>query len=974
MVKKSINLIFILLVGLSCQTPVTVSKPNNQETSEQEWPVQYKIQNENDVPTAEGSWSDSVLKSLTIRQKIAQLIFPRVYSWYFSHDSKEFVRIKKLIETDQIGGAVIFLGDVFEEATLLNELQSYSKLPLWIMQDSENGLAMRIRNSTQFPHIMTLGAINDTNLTRRVGMAIGRENRAVGVHQVLAPVLDVNNNPANPVINIRSFGADPDLVSTHGYSMALGIEQGGTLSTVKHFPGHGDTGTDSHVDLPVLPYDMTRLTTTELKPYDYLMSRGVSSVMVAHLALPKISGNYNPATLSKEILDSLLFKRYQFKGLVVTDAMDMGAIVKKYGSVNAAVMALQAGVDVLILPVGEEQVIDGIAAAIADKKLTIEKIDSSVLKILKLKEKYNLHKNRFTNLLDVRKKVAVSENLTIADEVANRSLTLIKNEKNNIPILQSGAKSKLQIIVLSDYNDPLIADEYIKYFKQNVNRTYDVQLLDKRSNALDFEITTRKLKTSQDVLVLTYSNVVSGRGKIGMETSLKDWLLGQSMEVKGKNSTLVAFGNPYIVNDFNFFNSIIITYSISDRSQKASILALTGQIPFEGRLPINLKEFPVGYGLVTPKPVLTLTSEICKLDDEIFNKVEDLVSESILEGVAPGMAVGVINKGQLVYQNTFGNFTYSSDANQVQCNSLWDIASLTKIYSTTLAIMKLYENKDIDLGDRLVKYFPEIKNTDKENITIKQLLTHTSGFDAWKPFYKHGEPNKSEITNTILNTPLKYSIGDSSVYSDWNFILLGQIVERISGKMLDEFVIENFYTPLNLKSTLYNPVTIDKNQIVPTEIDSVWRKRLIQGSVHDETAQLMGGVSGHAGLFTSIQDIMKLSGLIVNGGVFDKKRFLKKETIDLFSKSQKLKGNRGLGWDIRSPKGYKSCGNYFSPASFGHTGFTGTSVWIDPEKKVAIVLLTNRVYPTRENRKISEFRPKLHDSIMKALGYSESKN
>lgn len=971
--KKSIGLIAFAFI-MSCYTPQSITTDHDKKIKTVEQSAEYSIETPSEIPNNITSWSDSVLKNLTIRQKVGQLIFPRVYSWYFSQDSKEYVRIKKLITTDEIGGVVVFLGDVFEEATLLNELQSKSKLPLWVMQDSENGLAMRIRNSTLFPHIMTLGAINDTNLTRRVGVAIGKENRAVGVHQVLAPVIDVNNNPSNPVINVRSFGADPDLVSIQGYSMALGIEQGGTLSTLKHFPGHGDTGTDSHVDLPVINFDMPRLTSVELKPYDYLMKRGVSSVMVAHLALPKISGNFQPATLSKSILDSLLFNRYFFKGLVVTDAMEMGAIVKKYGSTNAAILALQAGVNAIILPVGEEQVIDGIVSAIQENKISIAVIDSSVIKILRLKEKFNLQNNRFVNLLDVRKNVATIENQTLAEEVANRSLTLVKNENKLLPFGLNSIKSKLQIIAVSDYNDPAIADDFFKQLKQNYNRPMEFMLLDKRSNALDYEIASRKIKSVNDVLVLTYSNVVSGRGKIGLEQTSKDWLLAQAKEMKNKKSVLVAFGNPYIVNDFNFFNSILITYSISDRSQKASILALTGQIPFEGHLPINLKEYPIGYGITTPKPILTVSSEICKLTDNSFNRVENLVNESILEGVAPAMAIGVINKGQLVYQNSFGNFTYSAESPLVQCTSLWDLASLTKVYSTTLAVMKLYDNKQIDLSSSLTTYFPEVMGTEKQSITIKQLLTHTSGFEAWKPFYKEAEYNKDEIVQAILSTPLKYMPGDSSIYSDWNFILLGEVVRKISGLSIDEYVKQNFYDPLNLKSTVFNPTNFPVDQIVPTEIDSVWRKRLVQGTVHDETAQLMGGVSGHAGLFSSIQDLMKITDMIVNKGTFDKIQFLKKETVNLFSQSQKLNGNRALGWDIRSAKGYKSCGSYFSPTSFGHTGFTGTSVWIDPEKQVAIVLLTNRVYPSRDNRKISDFRPKIHDLIMKALGYSESKN
>ena len=969
--KITIPAISISLFVFSCYGPEQTFKTGND--SEEKTAIQSTYSVNGSASNSGSSWADSVLKKMPLRKKIAQLIFPRTYSWYFSRDSKEYIRLEKLIKSDQVGGVVVFLGDVFEEATLLNEFQTMSNIPLWVMQDSENGLAMRIRNATLFPHMMTLGAINDTNLTRRVGIAIGQENRAVGVHQALAPVLDVNNNPMNPVINIRSFGADPDLVATHATAMMKGLQQGGVLATAKHFPGHGDTGTDSHVDLPVLPYDFERLNSVELKPYDKLMAEGLQSIMIAHLALPKISGNYDPATLSKPILDSLLFKRYHFNGLVVTDAMDMGAVVKKYGSGNAAVMALNAGVDVVILPVGEEQVIDAIAAAVVDKKLTESRIDSSVLKLLRLKEKFKLNENRFSNLVEVRNKVATAKNLMLADEVANRSLTLVKNEKSLIPFKQTIKREKLTVFALSDFNDPVIADEFVRQLRQNANKSIDFMLLDKRSNALDYEIATRKIKSANDILVVTYSNVVSGRGKIGLEQTLKDWLLTNSADMSAKNSILVGFGNPYIVNDFPNFNSLILTYSISDRSQKSIVLALTGQIPFEGRLPINLKSYPVGSGIITTPPQISTSSDICKLDDEKFNIAEDYAAEAILEGVSPSIAIGVIDKGKLVYQNTFGNQIYSADSPAVQCSTLYDLASLTKVFSTTLAVMKLVENNQLKLEDKLSKYFQEVSNDPvKSKITLTNLLTHTSGFEAWKPFHQMGEPLKDQIISYILSSKLAYQPGDSSIYSDWNFILLGEIVEKTSGKKLDEFVSENIYSKLNLKHTLYNPVILDKSQIVPTEMDSIWRKRLVQGTVHDETAQLMGGVSGHAGLFSTIQDLMKLTQLIINKGSLDGIKIYRPETVEQFSKLQKF--NRALGWDLRSKTGYKSSGNYFGPLSFGHLGYTGTSIWIDPEKKTGIVILTNRVYPTRENKKISEFRPKMHDLIMKALGYEISKN
>ncbi len=910
-------------------------------------------------------WADSMLSRLTLRQKVAQLIFPRTGAYYFAEDSKSYMRIKKLITDDEIGGLVVFQGDVMEQATLLNEWQKESRLPLWIMQDTENGLAMRTRNATIFPHVMALGAIDDTALTRRYARVVALENRAVGIHQALAPVVDVNNNPENPVINVRSFGQNPRLVARHGLAYTIGTEQGGLLPTLKHFPGHGDTETDSHAELPVLKVTSSRLDSLELVPYRYILAQRTPAVMIGHLALPQITGNYTPATLSGPVVEDLLKVQMGFKGLVVTDAMDMGAVVKNYGNVRAAIAALKAGNHCLILPVGEEQVIDGIVQAVSAGELAPSLIDSACMKILKLKEKTGLNRNRLTEIAAVRKTVSRGEHLSLAEEVANRSVTLIKNTHNWIPF-NKNTPSRILTVVLSEGKDPETGGVFVRELRRETGKKIEFLLLDKRSNSLDFEIAAKRLDAFQNILIVSFLNTLSSGGKTTLPQDFTGWLQKNAKKLEGKRVAGIAFGTPYSLNSFPPFDALIATYSVSDNSQKAVADALAGQIPFLGKLPVSLLEFPAGTGIVPVRLTRTPDSAACEIKNPGFFKLENFAEESILEGVAPGMAVSVVTDKGVIYQNTFGFLTYEPGAPAVQCSTLFDLASVTKVLATTLSCMKLYDQGKFDIRAPLTDYYPEITDPEKKKITLWHLLTHTSGFESWRPFHLLGEPGKNEIYSTILNAKLAYAPGDSSIYSDWNFILLAGIIEKITGKPLDQFSAEEIYQPLGLKNTLFNPVGYDPSRIAPTELDTIWRKRLVRGTVHDETAQLLGGVSGHAGLFSTISDLSVLTGMLIRKGEWQGIRIISEETVHKFTVLESRKGLRALGWDIKSPKGYTSAGTKLGPATYGHLGFTGTSIWIDPDLKLGIVVLANRVYPTRANKKISAFRPKIYDLAAEA--------
>ncbi|NUQ80728.1 MAG: serine hydrolase [Bacteroidetes bacterium] len=915
------------------------------------------------TPT-DDQWVDSVLTSLTLRQKVAQMIFPKVLAHYFSVDSKHYLRIQKLIQTDEIGGLVVFQGDVMAEATLLNEFQAMSRLPLWVMQDTENGLAMRIRNATLFPHIMSLGAIDDTVLTYQYARTIALENRAVGIHHALAPVIDVNNNPKNPVINVRSFGTDPKLVARHGLAYVRGTEDGGQIATIKHFPGHGDTDTDSHISLPVLNQSMERLDSVELYPYRYILRHNHPSVMIGHLAVnPSVFGR-DPATLNQKMIRDLLSDHLGFSGFLVSDAMDMGAIERNYGPVNAAIMAVKAGLDAIILPIGEEQVIDGIVDAVKAGEISESRINESVRKILEYKSEFNLHKNRYTSLADVRKVVARADHLSKAEEVAFRSLTLLKNENNLVPFSQR-TPSRLLVVYLADTEDPTIDDLFVSELRRHTGKTVEVVLLDRRSNSLDFDVATNRVSAFNQIILVTNMNILSGKNRVQLSAPLRTWIDRNETELQKRNTILISLGNPFVINSIRAADAVIATYSISDNSQRAVVAALMGETPFRGKLPVSLDAYPIGAGIQTRLPEAGAPGEelICEREHPSFNPVAQEADEAILEGVAPGMAISVVSRDKIWYQKAFGRLTYETTSASVTCSTLYDLASLTKVFATTMSVMILTEEEKLSPDQPIKTWYTALKDTVKQQITIRQLLTHTSGFESWRPFHKLGSPSAEAILDTILNARLHYSPGDSSIYSDWNFILLSDIIRKVTGKTLDQFAAERIYQPLGLRMTGFNPAGYPEEQMAPTENDQTWRMKVVRGSVHDETAQLLGGVSGHAGLFSTIREISVLTQLMVNNGRVGDVRLFQPETVKLFTSSQGLPGGRALGWDVKSPKGYTSAGSIMGPLTYGHLGFTGNSVWIDPQAGYGIILLSNRVYPTRDNKKISAFRPKMYDRI-----------
>ncbi|MCS7082420.1 MAG: glycoside hydrolase family 3 N-terminal domain-containing protein [Bacteroidota bacterium] len=929
------------------------------------------------APEASGQrgWAERVLDTLSLRDKVAQLIIPAATATYRSEDDPGYRRLVRLVRDERVGGIIFFRGNLYDQALLTNRLQALAPLPLWIAQDMEWGLAMRLEGGTEFPKAMALGATRNPELAYRMGYAIAREARAIGVHQNFAPVVDVNNNPRNPIINVRSFGEDPRLVADLARAMIRGMQEGGLVATAKHFPGHGDTDVDSHLDLPIIRHSLTRLDSVELAPFRAAIESGVLAIMTAHIAFPALEPDARvPATLSAAVLDSLLRKGLGFQGLLVSDAMDMRGVTKHFGLKRASILALKAGVDLLLMPPDEAGVIDAIVEAVQRGELSEERIDRSVLRLLRLKELMGLHTNRFVDIEQISQRVGVQEHQELAREIARQALTLVKDDRAVLPLTRLNGE-RILLISLSDSDDPAVGRSFFAHLRARYPEVEHVRL-DTRSTKRDYRDALSRAKKADYLVVASYVYIRSYSNRLGLPKEHVELLRRLARRYR-QPTILIAFGNPYILREVPEVDACVITFSWGETTYAVTADALLGMAPIRGKLPITISpDFPYGLGIEWPQITLRYgTPEEAGFDAERLERLDGIIRRAIRERVFPGAALAVVRRGVLAYLKGFGALTYESET-PVTPQTLFDLASLTKVVGTTSAVMKLYEEGRLRLDDPVSRYLPEFRGPSKERITIRQLLLHTGGLRAYKPFYQDSAFRKlspSEqadfVWRFILEDTLQYEPGTRTLYSDFGFIVLGKLVERITAKSLDRYLEETFWRPLGMRRTVFRPLEhgFSPEEIAPTEQDRYWRNRLIHGTVHDETAAALGGVAGHAGLFSTARDLAVFAQMLLNGGWYGGQALLRPETIQLFRSRASEGSTRALGWDTRNTQGYSAAGKRMSVRAFGHTGFTGTSMWIDPDHELAVILLTNRVHPTRENPRIAEVRAAVADTVLEAL-------
>jgi beta-N-acetylhexosaminidase len=556
------------------------------------------------------TWADSVLYFLSLEEKAGQLIMPWILGDFAPDGSASQERIEEMIQNTHIGGVIVSVGSPTEVAVKLNRLQKESNLPLLVAADLERGAGFRFRGAvylpgpialggaTEFPSLMAVGAAGDVDLAREMGRVTGEESLALGVHVPFAPVLDVNNNPDNPIINIRSFGEDPRAVARLGTSFVQGLQETGAIATGKHFPGHGDTETDSHLSLPVIDVTRERLDSVELFPFQAAIDSGILGIMTAHIALPTLTGGGGtPSTLSREVLTGLLREEMGFQGLIFTDAMDMYAIDRRHRREEAAVLALEAGADVILMPPSPQVAVDGIVAAVEEGRISEDRLNASVLKVLQAKEALGLHRSREVAVEEVTSRVGTAENEAVAQEVANRSITLLRNERNLLPLL--GTRSARVLSVVYRGSTDLLAGRVLNVGLRSRYpqlRTAEVGR-DTRPELYD-ELLARA-KRSQLVVVSLFVTIVSYSGDVAIPEEVSEFI--QSLAREGVPHVVVSFGNPYLLAEFPDAQAYLLAWSGAEVSQRAAVQALFGEIEIQGRTPTRIPPFfEIGDGIHVP--------------------------------------------------------------------------------------------------------------------------------------------------------------------------------------------------------------------------------------------------------------------------------------------------------------------------------------------------------------------------------------
>ncbi len=933
-------------------------------------PPANTVDPETGLTLRQSAWVDSLMQALTIEQKVAQLFMTSAHGRFYSVDDPAYQRLLDRVEQFEIGGVIFLVGHPQAQALMTNALQRRSRLPLLIAQDMEWGVGMRLDRATTFPRAMALGATRNPDLAFAMGQTVAAEARALGVHMNYAPVADINNNPFNPVINVRSYGENPALVSAMNTAYIRGMQAGGLFATAKHFPGHGDTAVDSHADLPVLNLTRARLDSLELTPFREAIEAGVTSIMVAHLALPNLEPDPTvPASLSPRIVTDLLRKDLGFEGLIVTDAMNMEGVTKYFGVGEAAVRCIEAGVDQVLMSRDEYAAQRAILNALASGRLTQTQIDASVKRILTTKARLNLLDQRLINPDALPKHIGRRKHRLLNNAIARQSLTLLRNEKEMLPL--NDPTARILVVTLNDTQNPQAGRYFVQQLKQQGHgNKIEHRVLDVGSSSRDFAQVRAYADQFDIVLAPAYVRVRSGTGRIALNDQQQRFL--NALVQKGKPVILMSLGNPYIILNLEPPDAYLAAYSGAESSQRAMAQAIFGRASIGGKLPVTIPDlYPYGAGLNLPQsaPRLDVPST-AGMNETLTQRVDSLMKASIADKAFPAAAVAIGRHDVTAHLKGYGYLTYDSDL-PVSSHSLFDLASLTKVLATTPSIMKLFEEGKLNLDAPLATYLPEFGQNGKEQVTVRQILTHTAGLKSFYQFYDEGITDREDIISFIQKDDLKYTPDAKYVYSDLGMMMLALAVERISGKPFNQYVKETFYQPMGMGHTGFRPAFGQgkDTHIVPSEVDDVFRNELVQGEVHDERAWMLGGTAGHAGLFSCAHDLALFAQMMLNGGTLNGKRFFEEETIRLFTTKfeNELDHTRALGWDTKSPEGYSSAGQHFGPRSFGHTGFTGTSFWIDPDADLFVILLTNRVYPTRNNRKHIPIRPALADIAYKSV-------
>ena len=919
-------------------------------------------------------WVDSIFSSITLEEKIGQLFIPMVFS---NRDSSHLRKTIELIKKNNIGGIIFSKGLPKSQIEWSNILQSKSKIPLLISMDAEWGVAMRLKNVLSFPWNMTLGAINDDILIFDIGKSIGEQLVRLGIHLNFAPVLDINTNPNNPIIGNRSFGESSKIVSNQSLHLMKGMQSVNVLTSGKHFPGHGDTSKDSHKTLPTVRFSKNRIKEVELGPYKTLIEKGLSSVMVAHLNIPSIQDKELPTTLSKSVVTDLLINELGFNGLIFTDALDMKGVagVKNVGNIDLA--AFLAGNDILLMSENISEGINSIQKAYLSGKISEERLEYSVKKILKAKYKSEL--DNYRPVEPLTSPLSSSKDTLLVSKAFQKAITVLKNKGQILPLTSKRKYGYLSIDKGSG-----------KAFKDKLNLYADISDV---TGLMPKDIIDEAIKMKWKAIIVGWHPNVNddnpySRSKLSSKT------LGLLKKISTEIPIVInIFANPYSVSQIEKLkniNGIIVSYQNSEIAQKISVDALFGVTKIEGKIPVSVgKNYPVGSGIeIGSKKIIGFSEPALEgFSKEKLKAIDKLANIAIDSSMTPGIQMLIAKNGKIIYNKNFGYHTYNK-LKKVTDSSVYDVASLTKILATVPLIIQQVALGNISLETKIGELLPEWKKSNKGQITLKEILSHYGRLKPWIPFYKEtldrkSNPKrnlyKSSVSNShslkvtdnlflknkyerkIINQIKESELIDISNienyewkknYSDLSYYILKEYLETSSNSSLDVLVDKKIFKPLGLIFTTYNPKNkYSKDLIVPSEIDNYFRYSVLQGDVHDMGAAMLGGVGGHAGVFSNAYEVAVIMQMFLQKGVYNDIELFPSHTFDLFNICYYCKnGNRlGVGFDKPQIEGNGSTCGCVSKQSFGHSGFTGTYAWADPEKEIVFVFLSNRTFPSMEN-------------------------
>lgn len=948
-----------------------------------------------EIDPREALWVDSVFNSLSEEERLGQLFMIRAHS----DKGPEFEQqVEDIVRKYHVGGLCFFQGTPERQAELTNRYQALSDdLPLLISMDAEWGLGMRLKDGTiSYPRQIMLGAIRDNRLVYEMGREIAAQCRRLGVHINFAPVADVNNNAANPVINDRSFGEDRNNVAAKCFQYMMGLQDGGVMACAKHFPGHGDTNVDSHHDLPVIANSYERLDSLELFPFKAMIQYGIGSFMVAHLNVPAIDPRTNrPSTLSRPIITDLLRGKMGFNGLIFTDAMEMQGVAKHFRPGYADLEALRAGNDMICLPGDVGAAITAIQAALAADSLDRKQVDASVKRILRVKYRLGLTQPQRVDVANIRRDLNRPQSILLKRRLVENALTLVRDRAGIVGFEQVG-KYKFASLALGDTNRTVFQTTCgffapVTHFNKpkDIDSTWAQPLLD-------------TLATYDVVLLSLHDMSRRPDTKFGLRASQIQWINRLCERTK---VVLTIFGNPYSLQFFDDVHVVLQAYNEEPITQEIAAQALFGAVDIRGKLPVTASpyaRYDQGIEKIYPSKRMGYDlPEAVGLNSDTLRLMEDVVTELIAGGAAPGCQLLVAKDGKIVWQKAYGRFTYDTLSQSVTLDNLYDLASITKVSATVLSTMYLVDQGLINISKPMSTYVPELQKTDKKDLTVEEILIHQAGLQAWIPFYEKtliglGRPSPEiyhpaamtcyeipvakdlymaddyvdTVWQRIFNSPL--SADKTYKYSDLGLYLTARALQNLSLQPLDVFARRTFYRPLGLATMTFNPWQLGwSERCVPTEDDTYFRQQRLQGYVHDMGAAMIGGVSGHAGLFSNANDLAKLFQMLLNKGEYGGRRYLRAETVQHFTTRSKASTRRGIGFDMKEtdPKKVLNMSELAGPNTFGHTGFTGNSVWADPDRNLIFIFLSNRTYPTMTNNLLisGNYRPRLQSIVYRAL-------